>query len=164
MVTANFLQSACGHLNEGARRIATCIDMLGHDDLWRDPNRELVSIGNLVLHLSGNLSQYVLRGLGGRDYTRARDTEFTSKPGTVGGQLVASLGATVDGACRVIAGLSEADLARRYDIQGYSLTGLEVVVHVVEHFSYHTGQITFATKLFTNRATDYYGGRDLNKQ
>ena len=65
---------------------------------------------------------------------------------------------------RVLAGLTEEQLTRRYGIQGFSLTGIEVIVHVVEHFSYHVGQITFATKLVTNRATDYYRGRDLNQQ
>jgi uncharacterized damage-inducible protein DinB len=164
MVADHLTRSACAHLHEGVRRIATCVEMLEPGDLWRDPNAQLASVGNLILHLRGNVSQYLLRGLGGQAYVRARDDEFASKPGTGAGELLAGLEATIGKACAVLGSLSGADLERDYEVQGFHLTGVDVVVHVVEHFSYHVGQITFATKLITNRATDYYAGRDLNRQ
>jgi len=164
MLSRTLTQSACHHLEEGVRRIKACVGMLPEDDLWHDPNAHLVSIGNLILHLRGNVSQYVLRGLGGADYVRHRDLEFSAKPGTAAVAMLRDLETTVAEARGVLAGLTEEQLTRRYDIQGFSLTGVEVIVHVVEHFSYHVGQITFATKLVTDRATDYYRGRDLNQQ
>jgi uncharacterized damage-inducible protein DinB len=164
MLTSELTKSACGHLEEGVRRISTCVGMLPPDEFWRDPSANLVSIGNLILHLRGNVSQYVLRGLRGAEYVRDRDLEFTAKPGTTATAAVRELANTISEACRVIAGLTEEELTRRYEIQGFGLTGVEVVMHVAEHFSYHVGQITFATKLLTNRDTDYYRGRDLNQQ
>lgn len=164
MLARLLCDDACGHLHEGIRRISTCLDMIGEADLWRDHNPELVSIGNLMLHLNGNVSQYILRGLGGRDYLRVRDREFTVKPQQSRRELLADLSATVAEACRVIKALTKAQLERDYAIQGFTLSGAGVVMHVVEHFSYHVGQITFATKLITGKSTGYYAGRDLTQQ
>ena len=63
-LTATLLADACSHLREGARRIATSLDLIDETSLWRDHAEHLVSVGNLILHLRGNVSQYLLKGLG----------------------------------------------------------------------------------------------------
>lgn len=163
MPARQFRDSACGHLREGVRRIGICLDLIGEEDLWRDPGPQLVSVGNLILHLRGNVTQYILRGLGGSDLARNRELEFTGKPCRSREELLRELSDTITGACGVIERLRDGDLERDYTIQGFTLSGVGVVMHVVEHFSYHVGQITFATKLMSGRPTDYYAGRDLNR-
>jgi uncharacterized damage-inducible protein DinB len=66
------------------------------------------------------------------------------------------LDSTLVRALDVIAGLAQADLERTYNVQVYQESGLTIVVHVVEHFSYHVGQITLHTKLMRDLDTRYY--------
>ena len=127
-------------------KIRHCVGLLDDEQVWWRANARSNSIGNLILHLCGNLSQWVLEGLGGRPYTRRRSQEFTAGWTQGRQELLASL-ATVVAACRqVAAGLSETDLAAARTIQGYSTTGLGALLHVWEHMSYHTGQIVLVTK------------------
>lgn len=66
-------------ISEGADRIAVCLDALDSQRLWTDFAPNLSSPGNLVLHLIGNLSQYVARTLGGKPFHRDRAKEFAGK-------------------------------------------------------------------------------------
>ena len=52
---------------------------------------------------------------------------------------------------------------KKYTIQGFDVNGFSAMVHVIEHFSYHTGQITLLTKWLTNKNTEYYGGLNLDQ-
>ena len=52
--------------------------------------------------------------------------------------------------------MTHARLAERVTIQKYDVTVLEAIFHVVEHFSHHTGQILFATKMLTGEDLGYY--------
>ena len=158
------VESATTHLTEGVSRIAKSFSLLSQAELWQDPNENLVSVGNLILHLCGNVTQYVIAGLGREPIPRDRDGEFTHKPAWTGEALVAQLRNTVDMAIGVLRSRTDSDLEAEYVIQGMPTTGTAVVVHVVEHFSYHVGQITFATKLLKNTDVGYYAGIDLNQQ
>jgi len=142
--------AAADRLQRGLQRIRKSLSFLGEEELWKDFSPNLSSIGNLMLHLIGNVSQHVLSGLGGRVYERRRDQEFTAKPGIGKTQLWERLSDTVGNAVLVIRGLSEEDLSRTYTIQGMRYSGLADVVAVLEHFSYHVGQIAFAVKLLKN--------------
>ena len=127
--------------------IVKCLQQLPEDDIWWRPNGESNSAGNLVLHLCGNVRQWIISGLGGAENHRNRDREFSERgpiPRTV---LIVRLRRTVREACAVLERISETSLAQRHEIQGYHPTKLGAVFHVVEHFAYHTGQIIFITKL-----------------
>jgi uncharacterized damage-inducible protein DinB len=158
------VQSATTHLTEGVSRIEKSFSFLSQEEIWQDPNEHLVSVGNLVLHLCGNVTQYVIAGLGREPIPRDRDGEFTRKPAWTKEALVAQLRNTVDMAIGVLKSCTDSDLDAEYVIQGMPTTGAAVVVHVVEHFSYHVGQITFAVKLLKNLDVGYYAGIDLNQQ
>lgn len=150
------------HLREGVERIGKCLEQLPPEQIWHDHNTNLAPVGNLILHLQGNVSQYIIAGLGGEAYTRRRDEEFTAKPGFDAAELMRRITATTEHACGIIDRLSREDLEREYTIQGFRKTGVGAVVHVTEHFSYHTGQITFAVKFLRNIDLGYYAGMDLN--
>ena len=128
-------------------RIAGCLRLLSTKQIWWRPNPSSNSVGNLVLHLSGNVRQWIIAGLGGAPDTRQRDLEFLERGPVPRRMLQSRLGQTVNEACQVLARLSSQDLARRHSIQGFRVTGLEAVYHVTEHFSHHAGQIIALTKL-----------------
>lgn len=153
---------AVRRLREGQERLRSCVQRLDDVQLWHRPNTNTVSVGNLVLHLCGNVGQWVNSTLGNRPNHRRRDAEFSETGPIDKRELRERLDSTLAYAYDVIGGLGEADLARSWDVQGFSESGLAIVLHVVEHFSYHTGQITLHTKLLLDIDTGYYAGQDLN--
>ena len=128
-------------------RIVKCLQQLSEEDIWWRPNSASNSVGNLVLHLCGNVRQWIVSGLGEAEFRRERDREFAEQGPIPREVLVKQLRETVRDACRVLAQLSDDSLSRKYDIQGYHETGLYAVFHVTEHFGYHAGQIIYITKL-----------------
>jgi uncharacterized damage-inducible protein DinB len=132
--------------------IVKSLQQLSEEEIWWRPNPPSNSAGNLVLHLCGNVRQWIVSHLGGAEFERNRDLEFSEKGPIPRNKLVAQLRRTVRDACRVLARLSDDSLAQKHTIQGLRVNGLEAVYHVVEHFSYHTGQIIYITKL--KRAQD----------
>jgi uncharacterized damage-inducible protein DinB len=136
---------------ESLPRIVECLQQLSEEDIWWRPNGASNSAGNLVLHLCGNVRQWIISGLGGTEFHRERDREFAERGPISRQKLVTQLRRTVRDACRVIARLSDDSLSRKYEIQGYHPMGLDAAFHVVEHFGYHTGQIIYITKLKRSR-------------
>lgn len=128
-------------------RIERCLAMLTDEEIWWRSNDASNSIGNLVLHLCGNVRQWIIAGLGGEPDHRRRDQEFAERGPLPGLALRAMLRSTVREACRVLGRLTAHDLARTYSIQKFRVTGLVAVSHVVEHFAFHAGQIILVTKL-----------------
>ncbi len=128
-------------------RIVKCLQELSEEEIWWRPNSSSNSAGNLVLHLCGNVHQWIISGLGGAEDKRERDREFAEQGPIPRQVLVAQLRRTVRDACRVLARLSDDSLSRKYVIQGFHVTGLDAAFGVTEHFGYHTGQIIFITKL-----------------
>lgn len=133
-------------------RIVKCLQQLSEEEIWWRPNPASNSVGNLVLHLSGNVRQWIISGLGGEKDRRERDREFAEQGPMAREVLITQLRRAVQEACRVLAHLSDDSLLRIHKIQGYRVTGLEAAFHVCEHFGYHTGQIIYITKL--KRAQD----------
>ncbi len=127
--------------------IVECLQRLSEEEIWWRPNPASNSAGNLALHLCGNVRQWIIAGLGGEKDRRERDHEFAEQGPISRQALVTQLRRTVRDACRVIARLSDDSLSRKHEIQGYTVSGLDAVFHVAEHFGYHTGQIIYITKL-----------------
>jgi uncharacterized damage-inducible protein DinB len=130
-------------------RIANCLQQLSPEQIWWRPNAASNSVGNLVLHLTGNVRQWIISGLGGAPDVRQRDREFSERGPLPRRLLVSRLRKTVEEACRVLGRLSPGDLARVHAIQKFRVTGNEAVFHVAEHFSHHAGQIILLTKMLT---------------
>lgn len=128
-------------------RIIRCLETLTRDQIWWRPHPTSNSVGNLVLHLEGNVRQWMISGLGNQPDHRNRNGEFEELGPLPRRILIQQLEKTVAEACRVLAGISRRDLAREYHIQGFRVTGLNAIAHVTEHFAYHAGQIIYATKL-----------------
>jgi uncharacterized damage-inducible protein DinB len=137
-------------------KILASIEPLSDDDLWRRPNDASNSAGNLILHLSGNVRQWIVSGVGGAPDHRDRASEFARRDPLPRAELIAMLTRTVNEADAVLAGLSASSLGERRLIQGREVTVLEAVYHVVEHFSTHVGQIVMIAKQRTGKDLGFY--------
>ena len=127
-------------------KLAHSLAAVGEADVWWRANEASNSIGNLLLHLRGNVTQWIIGGVGRRPFQRVRPEEFTARSGASAPELLKQLAATVHEACSIIAVQTEESLVERRQIQGYDVSVLEAIYHVVEHFSMHTGQIILLTK------------------
>ena len=151
-----FLECSIRRLNELVPRIEACLGKLTPEQVWARGGENENAVGNLVLHLCGNVRQWIIAGVGGRLDMRDRDGEFAARGGASTAELGARLRETVDEATAVIAALAPERLAAQLVIQGYRVSVLEAIYHVVEHFSMHTGQILFATKMLTGTDLGFY--------
>jgi len=142
-------------------RLRSTVAGLTEEQLWWRPNEASNSIGNLLLHLNGNVGQWILTSFNRGDDQRNRPAEFAEKSGRTARELLARLGATMDEAEQVFLRLTGADLVAPMDIQGYDTTGLAAVYHVVEHFSMHYGQILYVTKALQGKDLGFY--KELNQ-
>lgn len=150
--------------DESIPRIKKCLDELTEAETWYRPNEHSNSVGNLVLHLCGNARQWIVAGLTDLPDTRNRDYEFDERGPLPKGQLVQLLDQTQADVEAVLVGLDTKAIEASYSVQGFQETGLSILVHVVEHFSYHTGQITYFVKAHKDIDTGYYANLDLNKK
>jgi uncharacterized damage-inducible protein DinB len=136
-------------LGEYLPKIERCLEGLTDADVWWRANESSNSVGNLVLHLCGNVPQWMIGGVGGRPYERQRQQEFDERRPIRKAELLQSIRAVLRAADEVLGQVNPEDLTSRRQIQGYDVTVLEVIYHVVEHFSMHTGQIILITKART---------------
>jgi len=163
-VVAEALIAECRRrlFDESVPRLKTCLSLLSEDEVWFRPNEETVSVGNLVLHLCGNVRQWIVSALGGVTDTRKRAQEF-AEPGPIATSvLLEKLDQTMADVSRVLKEIDPATLLETRKVQGFDESGVSILVHVVEHFSYHVGQISYIVK--SRKALDlkYYDGIELN--
>jgi uncharacterized damage-inducible protein DinB len=156
MIDGIFLDYSTRKLRQNVERIDKCLARLTEDQIWSREHESENAVGNLLLHLGGNLRQWIICGAGGTPDKRDRDSEFNARSGPSKAELLASLHSTVEEACQVIAPLTVEQLAATVHIQKYDVSVLEAIYHVVEHFAQHTGQIIFATKLLTGEELGFY--------
>lgn len=151
--THDLVRSECaGYLRDTyVPRLTKALEILPAGDLWWRPHPDVISVGNVLLHLEGNVRQWILSGLGGAPDARARAGEFAADgvgahAGATASELLARLAATARDAATVIEQLSDDTLDGAVTIQGFATTGLAAVLHVIEHFSWHTGQVVWIAK------------------
>jgi uncharacterized damage-inducible protein DinB len=150
------LNYAAEKLSQQCSRIEICVDKLTQDQIWARGNENANAVGNLALHLMGNVRQWILHGVGGEPDVRLRDSEFAARGGIDASELKRRLRTTIDEACAVIRAQPPARLGERMVVQSYDVSVIEAILHVMEHFSGHTGQIIFATKFLTGDDLDFY--------
>ena len=142
-------------------RLRTAVESLSEEQLWWRPNEASNSIGNLLLHLNGNVRQWMVASFNRQQDLRDRPAEFNEKSGGPAAAVLAKLGATMDEAAAVLSQLTERDLLAPMEIQGYHVKGLDAVYQVVEHFGLHYGQIVYVAKALQGKDLGFY--RELNQ-
>ena len=157
-----FAAQIAHHMELNTPRIKKALAELTEAEVWQRPNAQSNSVGNLLLHLCGNITQYVLSSLGKLPDHRVRDAEFAAVGGLTKAELLEKLQTTVDQATNIIRLASQEEMLHVRTVQGFKMSGIAIAVHVCEHYSYHTGQIAFWVKLLKNKDLDFYAGMDLN--
>lgn len=149
-------------LEENTPRIKKCLDLLSEEQVWFQANHESNSVANLILHLSGNIGQYVISSLGHKKDDRNRDLEFRAKGIANKEDLFLLISNTCKKAIQAITDSNEGDLLQFRMVQGFRLSGIGILIHACEHYSYHTGQIALNTKLLVEKDLGFYSDLDLN--
>ena len=153
----NFIDRSREFLTEEYRiKLRKTIDALPPDALWWRPNEQANSVGNLLLHLEGNVRQWIIGGVGGAPDTRNRPGEFAAREGASKEELLARLDETLTEADDVLARLDPARLGDRLQIQARDITALDAVYQVVQHFALHLGQIILVAKSEVPGAVKFY--------
>ncbi|TNE62507.1 MAG: DUF1572 domain-containing protein [Bacteroidetes bacterium] len=161
-LATEFKEQALFRLDESTRMVCKAFAELTDTDVWKRPNAASNSMGNLILHLCGNITQYAIASLSNSPDQRQRDAEFAARDGHSKTELLQLLETTVAKAKATIASQDANSLLAVRSVQGFSLSGIGIILHVVEHYSYHTGQIAFWTKQLKNKDLGFYDGMDLN--
>ena len=152
-----FISRARYHLTEDyVPKIEKCLERLTDEQIWWRPNEQSNSIGNLLLHLSGNARQWIVCGVGGATDARDRDAEFAQRDRIARTDLRSLLQRTLADVDATLAQFDANQLVERRTIQGSDVSVLEAILHVVEHFSMHVGQILYITKQVTAHDLHFY--------
>ena len=151
-----FLSHSTRKLGQMTGLIETCVRKLDADQIWNRGGDTQNSIGNLVLHLCGNVRQWIGWSIGGMPDIRERELEFAASSKAESTELLARLRGTVNEAISILEHFPTERLTERVQTQDGEQTALEVIYQVVGHFQQHTGQIIFATKLFTGEDLKFY--------
>lgn len=148
--------------SESYSRIFKCLSLLDEDQLWKKFNPHVPAIGSLILHVCGNARQWILTGIGNSPDNRLRDQEFEIHRNIKKTDLIFLLENLRVNLNHCLNEIPESKLNEIHSVQGFKESGFSIIVHVIEHFSYHTGQITTLTKLQKSVDTSYYGDQNLN--
>ena len=155
-VSKAFVTKARSLLKEYHAKIERCLYEITDEQIWERANESSNSIANLMLHLCGNAKQWIVSGVGQAEDKRERQKEFDATGGLKRKELLNKMRQTLSEVDDVLARLSEDDLLSPRHIQGYDVTVIEAVFHVIEHFSMHTGQIILLTKMISNKDMRFY--------
>jgi hypothetical protein len=137
---------AARELGEATQRIQHCLRQLTAEQVWWRPDESQNSIGNLVLHLGGNIRQWLICGISGTEDRRDRPAEFAGRRAVPIADLLAGLRETVAEAAAALANISPADMLRVRRIQGFEETALSAIFNSVPHFRGHTQEIIYRTR------------------
>lgn len=149
--------------NESYQRIFDCLNLLSEEEVWHCPNKASNSVGVLIVHLIGNAQQWVVSTLGGLQDNRNRAAEFSLNGEFKKEELLMALSELKQRLELTLSEINEQQLIKEHNVQCYRETGFAILLHVIEHFSYHTGQIALLTKLIKNQDLGFYSNLDLGK-
>ena len=128
-------------------QVIACLDLLDDGQIWWRADEKSNSIGNLVLHVCGSSRHFVGRALGGSDYVRDRPAEFAARGPIPKETLKKLIEETAEETGRVLEALDPARLMEANDRAGETFTALALVQRTSHHWTLHTGQIVYATKM-----------------
>lgn len=153
-VASLFLDHSTAKLDQMLGFLKSCLDQLSKEQVWERHGAHENAVGNLVLHLCGNMRQWIMHGVGGAADVRVREAEFGQKSGMTSAELFRHFYDTVCEAKTVIASLPHERLTERTSPQGRDVTVLDAIYQVVGHVQQHVGQIILLTKQMTGRDLD----------
>ena len=139
--------AAAHELDSALNRIQHCLGQVNDEQVWWRPSESMNSMGNLILHLCGNVRQWIVAGIGGEQDVRQRPKEFSERGPIPKGELVRRLEVVVEEAKRALVGITARQLLEIRRIQGSDVTGLAALFDSVLHFRGHTQEVVNMTRL-----------------
>jgi len=143
----SFTHEATHLLNQSIVKIEHCLSQLSEAQVWWRPDETANSIGNLILHLAGNLRQWTVCGIKQKPDERDRELEFSKRDGLSKSELLQKVKATIAEAVETIESQTAESLLRPLQIQGFTVNTMEAISHSSTHFVGHTHQIIYITRL-----------------
>ena len=145
--TQQFCELSTEMLDQAMAKIEHCVQQLSETQIWWRPESSCNSIGNLILHLSGNLRQWGVTPFTMAKDRRDRDAEFATQPQPKIRELLNTLRQTVADAKNEWDHLNCNQLNRQVTIQGFDVTLMHAIMHTSHHFVGHTHQIVMLTRM-----------------
>ncbi len=142
-----FKADAVGTLRGCLERIEHCVKQLSEEQVWWRPNPQMNAVGNLLLHLSGNLRQWLVSGVGGAQDHRKRQEEFDQRDPVPKAELLAKLRTVIEEAEAAVAKQTEVELLRVRPVQHWNTTALTAISHAVCHLEGHAQEIIYVTRM-----------------
>ena len=146
-LAAAVIAEATNSLNSGVAKIKHCLAQVTDEQVWWRPQEPMNSIGNLILHLCGNLRQWIVAGIGGEPDVRDRPREFSERLEIAKAELFRRLEEVVDTATQALAKMTPEEMLRERCIQGSTASGLRAIFDSVPHFKGHTQEIVCLTRM-----------------
>ena len=153
-VAAVFLEYSDRKLVELTKKLTACLERLNDEQVWARSAVHENAVGNLVLHLCGNMRQWIMHGVGGATDVRTRDAEFETTSGLGRVELIALFTATVEEARGMIATVSGERLVEITHPQERTVSVLGAIYQVVGHVGEHVGQVVLLTKQMVGKDLD----------
>jgi hypothetical protein len=130
----------------GGAKIEHCLAQLDDEQIWWRPRDEMNSIANLMLHLSGNLGQWVISAVGGRPDVRNRPAEFADRSRRCKDEITSVLKATLAQVDEVLSRMRPDELLQPRKVQGFDETAFSAALHAAVHFQGHVQEIIHMTR------------------
>ncbi|MBU0508559.1 DUF1572 domain-containing protein [bacterium] len=137
-------------------KIKEAVELLSDQEIWAREGDATNCVGNLLLHLEGNVRQHIISGVGGATDARNRPLEFAARGGLSKEALLNKLEETVAEAAGVLEMLDPAHLLDERMVQNKNIVLQDDILHVVEHFAYHAGQIILIAKTLKQHDFGWY--------
>ena len=154
-LTSAVTAAASQALAQAVDRIKHCLGQLSDKQVWWRPSEAMNSIGNLILHLCGNVRQWIVAGIGGAPDARQRPMEFSERGPIPKAELLRRLDEVMAEAHGALKKASSQDLLRKRCIQGFDVTGLEAIFDSVPHLKGHTQEIIHMTRCLLGDAYQF---------
>lgn len=142
-------------LSKGMSKIEHCLAQLSDEQLWWRPRPEMNSIANLMLHLAGNLRQWIVAGVGGAADVRDRPGEFSDRSGVSKSEVLAKLAKVIGDCDAILAKLGPDDLLSPKRIQGFDVKVTDAIFLVIPHFRGHVQEIIHMTRVQVGEAYQF---------
>jgi len=154
-ICGRFLTYSSVKLGQLSHNVSSCLALLSDEQVWESIGKPETSVANLVLHLCGNVGEWIIANIGGEQDMAPRNEELAARGGLNGKRLSGQLSTAVMRAMTILDTVSSDRLTERLTIRNYDLSVFEAIYHVVEDFSMHAGQIMLITRLLTGKAPEF---------
>lgn len=163
LLTTSILREAVHLLEQSCIKIRHCLNQLDDQQAWFRTHPSANSIGNLILHIAGNLNQWVTSGVGQKPDHRDREAEFAADQSLSQTELLKRMEQAVTQATAAIQSCDAAILLSSFEIQGFQVNGHEAISHTTTHFVGHTHQIIFITRMILGDRYQFQWSPDADR-